>query len=430
MTGGRRTRAFAVLASALALTLAACGDDAPTSATTDTDALEVVSWWTSGSEAAALDALLGAFRRSAPGVHAENAAIAGGAGSNARVELAKRLQHDDPPDVWQTFAGKAVQEYARRGTVRSLSAVFRSEDLEARMQPTILRAVMRRGDPYGIPTGAHRENVLWFNRRLLERAGVSAPSARYTLAAFLADLEKVKASGATPLCLGGKDRFTSVELFENTLLSTIGRGGWQDMVADDLDWRGDRVRRALTSFGTMLRYSDPQAGALTWDRAAQKLAAGGCAFLAMNDSAYGELIAAGARESRDFGATPFPGTAGGFLAVVDVFVAATKAKDAKNALAFLGDVNGRRTQLAFHRAKGSVPVLRDVPIASLRPYQRTASRALWSSPVLLSVAHGEAMKPEFQEGFYDAVSTYIRTRDSDAFADDLSDAVTDQLPPR
>ena len=49
--------------------------------------------------------------------------------------------------------------------------------------------------------------------------------------------------------------------------------------------------------------------------------------------------------------------------------------------------------------------------------------------MLLSIAHGEAMSPEFQEGFYDAVSTYVRTRNPDAFADDLEDAVSkDKLP--
>ena len=51
--------------------------------------------------------------------------------------------------------------------------------------------------------------------------------------------------------------------------------------------------------------------------------------------------------------------------------------------------------------------------------------------MLLSVAHGEAMSPEFQEGFYDAVATYVRTRNADAFADDLEDAVSeDRIPQR
>ena len=428
MTG--RLRAVAAAAVA-ALALGACGGESPTSATTSTRQLEVVSWWTSGSEAPALGALFTAFRRSNPGVDVVNGAVRGGAGSKAIVALAKRLQAGDPPDVWQTFTGKSVQGYARRGAVRSVGSIYDAEDLRARMNPTILRSVMRDGRPYGIPTGAHRSNVLWFNRRLLERAGVAPPSSGYTLAGFLADLEKVKASGATPLCLGGEDRFTTVELFENALLSSIGIGGWKDMVDDHLDWRGARVRAALTRFSAMLGYTDPQANGLTWDQATKKLASGGCAFESMNDSAFGELVAAGAREGEDFGATAFPGTGGSFLAVVDVFVAATKAKNARNALAFLGDISTSATQLAFHAAKGSVPVVRDVDVASLRAYQRTSSKALWTLPVLLSIAHGEATSPEFQEGFYDAVSTYVRTRSADAFADDLEDAVSrDKVPPR
>jgi glucose/mannose transport system substrate-binding protein len=427
----RRRMAAAAAVAALALTSGACGDDSPTSATMSTRQLEVVSWWTSGSEAAALDALLAAFRASNPGVHAVNAAVAGGAGSNAIVELAKRLQAGDPPDVWQTFAGKSVQGYASRGVVRSVETVFDRDDLRARMNPTILRSVMRGGRPYGVPTGAHRSNVLWFNKKLLEQAGVTPPSSGYTLAAFLADLKKVKASGATPLCLGAKDRFTTAELFENTLLSAIGPRGWADMVDDELDWRSGRVQAALKAFGAMLGYSDRQASQLTWDQATKNLASGGCAFESMNDSAFGELVAADAREGEDFGVTAFPGTGASFLAVVDVFVAATKAQNAKNALAFLGDISAPTTQLAFHKAKGSVPVLRDIDVSSLTAYQRASAKALWASPVLLSIAHGEAMSPEFQEGFYDAVFTYVRTRSADAFADDLEDAVSkDKLPPR
>jgi glucose/mannose transport system substrate-binding protein len=427
---GRCRTAAAVAVAGFALALAACGN-APTSATKSTKKLEVVSWWTSGSEAAALDALFAAFRASNPDVDIVNGAVPGGAGSEAIVELAKRLQRGDPPDVWQTFAGKSVQGYARRGVVRNVASVFEKEDLRARLNPTILRSLMHGRQPYGIPTGAHRSNVLWFNRRVLAKAGVTPPSRGYTVATFLADLQKVKASGAVPLCLGGKDRFTTVELFENTLLSSIGTGGWNDMVRDDLHWRSGPVQTALKRFGAMLGYTDPQANDLTWDQATKKLAAGGCAFESMNDSAFGELRSAGAKEGQDFGAAAFPGTDASFLAVVDVFAAATKAKNAKNALAFLGDISAPATQIAFHRAKGSIPVVRDVDVSSLAAYQRASSKTFWRTPVLLSIAHGEATSPEFQEGFYDAVSTYVRTRDPGAFADAISNAVgNDKFPQR
>jgi glucose/mannose transport system substrate-binding protein len=78
-----------------------------------------------------------------------------------------------------------------------------------------------------------------------------------------------------------------------------------------------------------------------------------------------------------------------------------------------------------------VPVLRNIDVSSLPAYQQQSSKALWASPVLLSVALGEAMSPAFQEGFYDAVSTYVRTRNPGAFADDLQNAVAnDRIPQR
>ena len=426
----RSRRTAAVVAALTVLVVSACGADAPTSATRDTKKLEVVSWWTSGSEAAALDTLLTAFRQANPGVDAVNAAVPGGAGSQAVVALAKRLQQDDPPDVWQTFAGESVRGYAGRGAVRDVSTVFATDDLTATMQPTILQSLLRDGKPYGVPTGAHRSNVLWFNTALLTRAGVTPPAAGYSLAALLADLKKVKESGAVPLCLGAEDPFTTVELFENVLLSTIGVQGWNDMTADRLDWRGPRIRAALRSFGDLITYADPEAANLTWDAATKKLTTGGCAYETINDSAYGELLADGARDGRDFASVAFPGTDGSFLAVVDVFVAATKADNAKNALAFLGQISKPPTQLAFSKAKGSVPVVRTVDVSTLPAYQQNASKALWSTPVLLSVAHGEAMSPVFQEGFYQAVSTYVRSRDADAFATDLENAVSQAKIPQ
>ncbi|HEV2644117.1 MAG TPA: hypothetical protein VGT98_15500, partial [Candidatus Elarobacter sp.] len=142
---------FTIVAAAVAAVVSACGSNSPTSATVSTNQLEVVSWWTSKSESAALNDLFAAFRKSNPGVRAINGAVAGGAGSNAIVELAKRLQRNDPPDVWQTFAGKSVQGYASRGVIRSVASIFARERLSATMNPTILNALMHDGRPYGVP---------------------------------------------------------------------------------------------------------------------------------------------------------------------------------------------------------------------------------------------------------------------------------------
>jgi len=105
------------LAIALALALvasASCTTEETGSSKEPTSNLEVISWWTSGSEEQALNVLFDAYRKAHPGVTIVNATVAGGGGSNASVVLAQRLLRGDPPDSWQTFPGGALRQYPRR----------------------------------------------------------------------------------------------------------------------------------------------------------------------------------------------------------------------------------------------------------------------------------------------------------------------------
>src|SRR5690348_16924164 len=67
--------------------------------------VEVFSWWTGGGEAAGLEAMLKVFQQKNPDIEFVNAAVAGGAGTNAKAVLATRLAAGDPPDSWQAHAG-------------------------------------------------------------------------------------------------------------------------------------------------------------------------------------------------------------------------------------------------------------------------------------------------------------------------------------
>ena len=286
------------------------------------------------------------------------------------------------------------------------------------------------GKQYGVPTSSHRGNMLFFNTKLLAKAGVDKPSSGYTTKQFLSDLGKLKSAGVTPLCLGAKDRFTTAALFENILLSEVGVDGWKKIASDRFDWGGSQVDQALEDLGTALDNADPEAAGLSWDAATKKLASGGCAFETLNDSAFGELEKVGAVDGTDFGEVPYPGTDGTYVAVVDTFVAAKKAKNAKNAPDFLAVIGTADTELAFSKAKGSVPLRSDVDVSTLTPYQQSAVKALRSDTVLWSIVHGEAMSPQFQQGFYDAVETYVRSRDAKAFSRTLTDAMGQQAPPK
>lgn len=410
---------------ALALVLAACGGGGQTANFSEpTDRLEVVSWWVSPSEHPAFEALLNAFKAANPDVNVIDGSIAGGGGSNVQVALAARLRAGDPPDVWQTFLGSSLRAWVDADRIAEATEVYKQANLGPNLPPTLLDAATYRDKQWGVPTGSHRGNVLWFNQRVLRDARVAAPGTGYTPEAFAADLDKVAASGRTPLCLGGKDRFTATELFENTLLGLIGQDGWTKIRDDSFDWRGPQLREALARFGHVVSRVDPNAGGLTWDQAAKKLASGECGFLSMNDSVYGELEANKVKEGTDFGYVPYPGTGGAYLAIVDTFVASSDARDGVNALKFLQTVADPKNALSFNKVKGSVPVRKDVDVSSLPAYQRQASDSLWHDQILLSITHGELMSPAFQQAMYDAVATFVQSKNADAFIDTLQNSIT------
>ena len=427
--GLRRPLAALTVSLTLIAGLSACTTGTQGS-TEPSNKLELISWWTSGSEAEALNVLIKAYQAKDAGVDVSNAPVVGGGGSNAQVVLTQRLLAGDPPDVWQTFPSAALQSYVSQRQVADASSIVTQSGLGKAVPQAILDGLTVGGKQYGVPTSSHRGNMLFYNLDVLKKAGVSVPGNGYTVQQWISDLKKVKDSGGVPLCLGAKDSFTTPALFENILLSVVGPEGWDAIVADRFDWDGAQVHQALALFGQALDQVDPAASGLSWDAATKKLGDGGCAFETMNDSAFGELIKDGKADGTTFHELPFPQTEASYVAVVDIFVQARSATNAKNAADFLSTIADPTVQLDFSKAKGSVPVRTDVDVSSLSPYQQSASTAFRNSRILWSIVHGEAMSPAFQQGFYDAVNAYVRTRDAKAFSTTLVDAVAAAPPQR
>ena len=88
--------------------------------------LEVFSWWTSGGEAVALDALFKVYKQKNPDVEVSNAAITGGGGSAARPVLQTRLAAGNPPDTWQTHSC-SVARYSRKFSHFNYDGIFGTE---------------------------------------------------------------------------------------------------------------------------------------------------------------------------------------------------------------------------------------------------------------------------------------------------------------
>ena len=108
--------------------------------------LEVFSWWTSGGEAVALDALFKVYRQKNPDVEVSNAAITGGGGSAARPVLQTRLGAVNPPDTWQTHSGHELLHYVQAGHCLPVTILYQSEGWDKVVPKGLLDQVSKGGE--------------------------------------------------------------------------------------------------------------------------------------------------------------------------------------------------------------------------------------------------------------------------------------------
>ncbi|MEZ3159194.1 ABC transporter substrate-binding protein [Microbacterium sp. BWT-B31] len=425
-----RTKRAAIALGSTALFIAAlsgCAANGDPGGGDGENKLEITSWWTSGSEADALNVLIDAVKTADPGLTVENAAVSGGGGANARQALAARLQAGDPPDAWQLHPAGQLASYVAGNQVGDLSMLWEDNGWEADVPEGVAAAQQVDGKYYTVPIGVHRGNVLWTNPSVLEAAGVSIDPGG-SLDDLLDSLQKVADSGTTAVCLGDKDVFASAELLESILMSRLGSEKWDQLFTNDYSFDSREVRQALEDYKLLLSLSNSDHSALTWDEAAKKLGAGECAVNLMGDWAYGELINAGFEAKTDFGWVTFPGDEDIFDYVGDGFsIAAENVPNPEAAELWLKTLMDPDVQTAFAAKKGSIPALTTADTSSLSEYQQEAAASFAKAAVVSSLAHGQVATGEFSQTYADAVTTFNGDGNTDAFVATLSGAQASQL---
>ena len=164
--------------------------------------LEIFSYWSSGGEAAALDALFQATKRADPGIEIVNATVAGGGGSTAQPVLQARLAGGNPPDSWQIHPGwELLSGYVQANYCEPITDLYKSEGWDNVVPKDLIDMLTKNGQTYAVLVGVHRGNDLWYNKKVLEKNGIKVGD-KMTFAEFFAAAEKLKAAGVTPLAVG------------------------------------------------------------------------------------------------------------------------------------------------------------------------------------------------------------------------------------
>ena len=352
--------------------------------------VEIFSWWVGPGEADGLNAMVEIFNGAFPNITFENAAVAGGAGTNARAVLATRLSANDPPDSWQAHAGQEIiGTYVAANQVAPLDDFFEEQGFNDVLPESLLPLISQDGSPYSVPVNIHRSNVMWYNPSVLEEAGVEVPT---TYEEFFTACDTIVATGRDCLALG--PQWTAMHLFENVMLGSMGADAWNGLWTGETDWNSPEVTQGLEDFTRVLEYVNSDASSLSdWQPAARLVVDGDAAFNIMGDWAYGyfanpEPNGLNLTPNEDFAWAPPPGTDGVFMFLADSFVLPTSAANEEATLAWLTVAASREGQEAFNPLKGSICARTDCDPSLFSEYSQEASDDWASDQVVGSLTHG------------------------------------------
>ncbi len=321
---------------------------------------EVIHWWTSGGESAAVKVFADQFTK-AGGTWVDTA-IAGG--EQARAAGIARIVGGKPPTAMQFNTGKQFDEIVANGYVNDIDAVAKADNWAKVVPAAFMNAVSRNGKVYAVPVNIHGQNWLWFNNAVLAKAGVAAPK---TWDDVLAALEKIKAMGGVTAFGQGGQAWQENILF-NTLLLGVGGRDLYHTVYEKKDMAaitGADMKKVVDTFGKLRAYADP-AGPQDWNQVTAGVISGKIAMQVMGDWAKGELLAANLTPGKEVGCA-LVGKEANFMMGGDIFVfAKTTDKDQIAAQAMLAKTMiSPETQVLFNNKKGSIPIRTDVDTSKM-----------------------------------------------------------------
>ena len=162
----------------------------------DNKEVQMLHWWTSGGEAAALNVLKQDLAKE--GYTWKDVPIAGGGGEGAMTALKAMVAAGNPPTASQILGYYAV-DYAEAGKLGDITALATKEDW-AKVVPTALQKFTTTNGKWdAVPVNIHSVNWVWLNKSVMDKIGGTEPK---TFDDFLALLAKAKAAGVIPFALG------------------------------------------------------------------------------------------------------------------------------------------------------------------------------------------------------------------------------------
>ncbi|KAF5885126.1 ABC transporter substrate-binding protein [Rhizobium sp. PEPV16] len=393
----------------------------------DVKEVQMLHWWTSGGEAAALNVLKEDLSKE--GFAWKDVPVAGGGGDAAMTALKAMVAAGTYPTASQML-GYTVLDYAEAGVMGDLTETAKKEGWDKSVPAALQKFSVYDGKWVAAPVNVHSVNWLWINKAVMDKIGGTEPK---TFDELIALLDKAKAAGVIPLALGGQN-WQEATMFDSIVLSTGGpefyKKAFNDL--DEESLKSDTMKKSFDNLATIIKYVDPNFSGRDWNLATAMVIKGDALVQVMGDWAKGEFVAAKKTPDTDFLCYRFPGTDGSVVYNSDMFGMFNVPDDRKAAQVALATATlSKSFQSAFNVVKGSVPARTDVPDTDFDACGKKGIADLKAAneggTLFGSLAQGYGAPPAIANAYKDVVSKFVhgQIKTSDEAVKQLVQAIDD-----
>ena len=386
--------------------------------------VEVLHWWTSGGEAAALNVLKGDLE--GQGIGWQDMPVAGGGGEAAMTVLRARVTAGNAPTAVQML-GFDIKDWAGEGALADLNAVAAEQGWDAVVPDALKEFAKSDGKWVSAPVNVHSTNWVWANKSVLDENGIGVPE---TWEDFVAAVNTLDEAGITPIAHGGQ-AWQDATIFDAVVMSTGGpdfyRSAFIDLDPEALS--SDTMVEAFERMDFIRANVDENFSGRDWNLATAMVINGEAGFQMMGDWAKGEFLSAGKEPGEDFLCFRFPGTQDQVTFNADQFAMFDQGGEVSGEQAALASaILSPSFQSAFNVVKGSVPARTDVSNEAFddcgKKGMADLAAAAQSGNLFGSMAHGHAAPASVKNAVYDVVTAHFNGEyDAETAAEELATAV-------
>ncbi len=308
-------RVLATLAVIPALAIAGCGGGGEEQAAETPEGtpqeqesgvsgtVRVTGVWT-GAEQKSFQAVLDGFTEKNPDVNVKY----NPGGDQLPTVLSTAVEGGNPPDIAFIAQPGLVQEFADKKALKPLD--FAEDAMTENFSEDIRKLGTFNGEQYGMLFKGANKSTMWFNRQVLEDAGVEPPA---TWEELQEAAETIQASGVPAYSIAGADGWTLTDMFENIYLRSAGPEKYDQLAKHEIKWTDPSVKDTLGEmakvFGDEENIAGGTRGALQTDfpKSVNQVFASepDAALVFEGDFVQGVIEEAGAEEGT-YGVEPFP----------------------------------------------------------------------------------------------------------------------------